>query len=152
MGPSLSSNAALLPRLNKLNATTEKKKITSFAGNFKKSTDGFVEFGFASKTHKKKKTEQTMQQITQSVPGNKKKMSSKQEICTNSRMKKSKGKKTSFSRERDINGHGYQLKVKYTPAHITLKKAIFTWISLVEIGLIVTAAAVLIIEIAVLPG
>lgn len=100
----------------------------------------------------KKKTEQTMQQITQSVPGNKKKMSSKQEICTNSRMKKSKGKKTSFSRERDINGHGYQLKVKYTPAHITLKKAIFTWISLVEIGLIVTAAAVLIIEIAVLPG
>lgn len=42
-----------------------------------------------------------MQQITQSVPGNKKKMSSKQEICTNSRMKKSKGKKNEFlQRER----------------------------------------------------
>lgn len=36
-------------------------------------------------------------------------------------MKKSKGKKKRVSPERDINGHGYQLKVEYTPAHITLK-------------------------------
>ncbi|KAK4011007.1 hypothetical protein OUZ56_020127 [Daphnia magna] len=152
MGPSLSSNAALLPRLNKLNATTEKKKITSFAGNFKKSTDGFVEFGFASKsideTHKTKQNKlcSKLPKVFQATTA--KKMSSKQEICTNSRMKKSKGKKTSFSRER--------YKWAWIPTkgeiYTCTKKAIFTWISLVEIGLIVTAAAVLIIEIAVLPG